>query len=67
MIDILRLENWEATSVQQIGKEAIISADFLVYPTTCPKCESSKIYKHGTKATKYRDAHMRGYEKCLKQ
>lgn len=62
MIDILRLKNWEATSVSQIGREAIISADFLVYPTACPKCESSKIYKHGTKTTKYRDAHMRGYK-----
>lgn len=61
MTDILNLPDWEAIATKQDGTEYIIEAEYAIQPKACQKCGViGKLYKHGTKATSYRDSPIRG-------
>ncbi len=43
----------------------IIEAEYQVMPDSCPKCGGFKLYRHGTKVVKYRDAPGQGHQALI--
>lgn len=61
MTDILNLPDWTAIATRQEGGECVIEADYTVQPQACQKCGViGRLYRHGVKATAYRDSPIRG-------
>lgn len=61
MTDILNLPNWKVITTRQEGAEYVIEADYTIQPKACQKCGvMDRLYRHGAKATTYRDSPIRG-------
>jgi transposase len=61
MTDILNLPDWKAIATQQEGIQIVIEADYTIKPKACQKCGViDRLYRHGAKATTYRDSPIRG-------
>lgn len=61
MTDILNLPGWKAIATRQEGAEYVIEADYTIQPKACQKCGViDRLYRHGAKATTYRDSPIRG-------
>ncbi len=61
MTDILNLPDWKAIATRQEGAECVIEAEYTVQPKACQKCGViDRLYRHGVKATGYRDSPIRG-------
>lgn len=61
MTDILNLPDWKAIATRQEGSEFVIEAEYAIQPKACQKCGVlDRLYRHGAKATSYRDSPIRG-------
>ena len=61
MTDILQLPGWTVTKTRSEDRDFIIEADYSEPATACQKCGVvGKLYRHGTKAVRFRDSPIRG-------
>jgi transposase len=61
MANILHLEHWQVTDVQNAAQALVVEAFYDQVPEACPKCGVvGGFYKHGKKLTDFRDAPVRG-------